>query len=59
MCDDTEVDIGLKSGQRNGFEVFPWPSCLKFSPIAKTYLPGNFCMSVMSIIWIGFDTVGQ
>ena len=30
MCVDTQVDIGLKSGQLNWFEVFPWPSCLQF-----------------------------
>ena len=39
------VNIGLKSGQLSWFKVFPWPS---FSPIVKTYLPGNFCISVMS-----------
>ena len=45
MCDDTEVDIGLEIGQLNGFKVFTGPS---FSPIVKTYFPGNFCISVMS-----------
>ena len=31
-----------------GSRCFPGLVVLSFSPIAKTYLPGNFCMSVMS-----------
>ena len=39
-CDDTEVDIGLKSGQLNRLKVFPWPSCLKFSANSEDIFAG-------------------
>ena len=48
VCDDTEVDIGLKSGQLNRLKVFPWPSCLTFFAISEDIVLGNFCISVMS-----------
>ena len=50
MCDNTEARLisGSKAVSSMRSMCLPGLVVLSFSPIVKTYFPGNFCISVVS-----------